>query len=560
MKITLKIALLFFLISAAACSSDSLPQNEPDQNQITSELSEPELGNADVLYVIAEQQDNQTWKFTVTVNHPDTGWEDYADGWDLVLPDGTVLKINPSDQFTRLLTHPHVDEQPFTRSQSGIVIPENVRTVIVRAHDLKDGYGGKTVVVNLATPSGENFEVIGVNLTTPNSLGLTNHNLDGNRYITGQIDLVNANEIDIPLRSTPIWVVGLPQPNGSSFWFTAFEDGSSQMVLVDQEGYSEYSTLDHTLPPGAPPALRSTNSEPVVLNTLGDNISRITNPIYTSDNRLVYITDQGDLDIQSTKSSISLPINALPDGRILSDSQGNLLLLTDPTTQYQHAVLGDGIEAQSITFVPYPGESTTILTIPVPEGQVIEGIAPIWVDLNSDGEREIVVTLSDSQNGAQLVVFSEVGEIIALSSSIGTGYRWRHQIAAAPFGPHGEMEIVDVLTPHLGGVVEFFQIEGNQLITTAQIGGFTSHIIGSRNLDMALAADVDADGQVELLLPSQQLNALGAIKRTTDGAEITFEIPLNDYLSTNIASVNFGDGTIAIAVGLDIGTLKIWFP
>ena len=115
--------------------------------------------NADVTHVRAVQSADGRWTFHVTVSHPDTGWEDYADGWDILLPDGTILKIQESDPFTRLLLHPHVDEQPFTRSQSGIIIPENIFSVTVRAHDLVDGFGGQEVVVDLSQGAGENFEV-----------------------------------------------------------------------------------------------------------------------------------------------------------------------------------------------------------------------------------------------------------------------------------------------------------------------------------------------------------------------------------------------------------------
>ncbi len=79
--------------------------------------------NADVTFVRAVQTGDDTWTFHVTVAHPDTGWEDYADGWDVVLPDGTVVKPDADSPFTRLLLHPHETEQPFTRSQSNIVIP-----------------------------------------------------------------------------------------------------------------------------------------------------------------------------------------------------------------------------------------------------------------------------------------------------------------------------------------------------------------------------------------------------------------------------------------------------
>nr|WP_245851431.1 hypothetical protein [Monaibacterium marinum] len=74
------------------------------------------------------------WTFNVTVAHADTGWDHYADGWEISAPDGTVLGH-------RTLTHPHVNEQPFTRSLSGVAIPDAVQDVQVRAHDTVHGWG-----------------------------------------------------------------------------------------------------------------------------------------------------------------------------------------------------------------------------------------------------------------------------------------------------------------------------------------------------------------------------------------------------------------------------------
>jgi hypothetical protein len=116
-------------------------------------------GNVDVIFVRAVEEAGGTWTFHVTVEHPDTGWEDYADGWDVVTPDGQVLKTDPEDPFTRLLLHPHVDEQPFTRSQSGLTVPPGVSQVTVRAHDLVDGYGGEEITVDLSAERGPDFEV-----------------------------------------------------------------------------------------------------------------------------------------------------------------------------------------------------------------------------------------------------------------------------------------------------------------------------------------------------------------------------------------------------------------
>jgi hypothetical protein len=153
------------LVVLVACSSSSptatsAPTKPPQATTAASPTPESEgIGNADVLYVRAVQTADSSWTFDVAVEHPDTGWEDYADGWDVLTPDGEVLKPDPDGPFTRLLLHPHENEQPFTRSQSGIVIPDDVTQVHVRAHDLVDGYGGREVVVDLTVGSGPDFEV-----------------------------------------------------------------------------------------------------------------------------------------------------------------------------------------------------------------------------------------------------------------------------------------------------------------------------------------------------------------------------------------------------------------
>ena len=128
---------------AAAAEAEAAPAETGDLDATTG------MGDADVVKAVATQADDGRWTFEVTVSHPDTGWQDYANGWDVVLPDGTVVKRRKGDAFTRPLGHPHVDEQPFTRSQSRLVIPEDVQRVTVRAHELKHGFGGKTVEVDL---------------------------------------------------------------------------------------------------------------------------------------------------------------------------------------------------------------------------------------------------------------------------------------------------------------------------------------------------------------------------------------------------------------------------
>jgi len=98
-------------------------------------------GVADVLSASAECS-SSVCTFSVTVRHDDEGWSHYADAWEVVAPDGHVVA-------TRVLQHPHVGEQPFTRELRGVVVPSDLATVRIRAHDSVHGFGGQEVVVQL---------------------------------------------------------------------------------------------------------------------------------------------------------------------------------------------------------------------------------------------------------------------------------------------------------------------------------------------------------------------------------------------------------------------------
>ncbi len=99
-------------------------------------------GEADVVDVKVRKTGTQTFAFDVTVRHGDTGWKHYANKWDVVTSEGKMLG-------TRILYHPHEDEQPFTRSLSGVRIPIDITTVTVRAYDKVHATGGVTKIVTV---------------------------------------------------------------------------------------------------------------------------------------------------------------------------------------------------------------------------------------------------------------------------------------------------------------------------------------------------------------------------------------------------------------------------
>ena len=85
--------------------------------------------------------------FTIsaTVRSADTGWDKYADAWEVRSPDGEVLG-------ERVLAHPHENEQPFTRSLSSVSIPEDIASVTLAARDSVEGFCGATVTITVPHP------------------------------------------------------------------------------------------------------------------------------------------------------------------------------------------------------------------------------------------------------------------------------------------------------------------------------------------------------------------------------------------------------------------------
>ena len=389
-------------------------------------------------------------------------------------------------------------------------------------------------------------------------LGYTYQRPDGNRYLLGRGSLPEAAPLHIPLRGRPKWLVAAPAGD-ASIWVAVLEDGSVQAFSIADGQVQDHPITPGILPPGMPPLLMLTDGGATLVSSLDANSSNLTSPVVLQPSgNMAYIRSNGDLVVRIGGQSTVLPLNALPDARLLTDEDERLLLLTGATGSYPHGVLGDRIEAQSVTMVSTKPGIQVVWTSPLPDGDVVEGISPIWTDLDGDGTREILITVSNSRVGARLVVLNDAGDPVAFGPAVGRGSRWRHQLAAAPFGPSGELEVADVVTPHIGGTVEFYRLEEDSFRVVAKVPGFRTHAIGSRNLDMAVAGDFDGDGRIELLVPSQGMDEIGGIRRTEEGAEVAWILPIDGKVSTNLAAVSSGSGGLTLGVGRDDGVLLVW--
>src|SRR5690606_3356641 len=148
------------------------------------------------------------------------------------------------------------------------------------------------------------------------------------------------------------------------------------------------------------------------------------------------------------------PADALPDGQpALAPQNGGSAeaWLVAPTERYDHAALGDAIEAGGLLVRLRDGGERRLL---LPESEVFEDLRPRLADLDRDGESEIVVVRSSLEEGAVLAVYGLVDDALKLVAEwprpLGR-HRWLNPVGAADFDGDGVVEIAYVETLHHGG-------------------------------------------------------------------------------------------------------------
>lgn len=134
----------------ATAQSGSAGPTTTESRSVDTTVSVPDVAASDApvgqlcaSVIDAEATKNgDTWTFALTVRSDDISTTEFGDSWELRTLEGEVIA-------TRVLAHEHMNEQPFTRSMSGIVIPEGITTVIGVAHHSVGGYCGETLEIEL---------------------------------------------------------------------------------------------------------------------------------------------------------------------------------------------------------------------------------------------------------------------------------------------------------------------------------------------------------------------------------------------------------------------------
>lgn len=226
-----------------------------------------------------------------------------------------------------------------------------------------------------------------------------------------------------------------------------------------------------------------------------------------------------------------LPLDALPDTHVGHGTNDIVdAWLAEPTERYRHGILGDYIEAAALRVRTRSG---TVLTYRLPGSSVFEDLYPRVHDINNDGRDEVILIHSRQHAGSSVMALGiRDGALVPIAESepIGEPNRWLNPVGVADVDGDGRLELLVVLTPHMGGTLVAYRLDPSGFQITHKIRGVSNHVIGSRAMRLGAFIDVNADGIQEVIVPSADRTVLRAISFSSsnpvDVARISLPAPV----------------------------------
>lgn len=147
---------------------------------------------------------------------------------------------------------------------------------------------------------------------------------------------------------------------------------------------------------------------------------------------------------------------------------------SEPTTRYAHGILGDAIEFGTLNLTTTTGKQ---LALRLPQTRVFEDLAPRLIDVDLDGDTEVVVIEASTTLGARLAIYDESG-LVSATPYIGRSNRWLAPLGAADLDGDGMIELAYIDRPHLAKTLRIWRFENGALRHLADQPGLTNHKIG----------------------------------------------------------------------------------
>ncbi len=307
--------------------------------------------------------------------------------------------------------------------------------------------------------------------------------------------------------------------------------------------------------PGLAEIVEARDGMPVVVTSDGRH-RRVT----IEDGKIVLLPIEAD-------TTEPAPTGALPDAVVTHGHEGGRAAMSawldQPTTRYEHAVLGDAVEAGGLS-VRYADGSQQQLTLSA--DRVFEDRYARFTGLLIEGRQTLLTVTSYLKAGAALTLVDPgaaggpAPRVIAEAGAIGIPNRWLNPVGAGDVDGDGRIELLAVITPHIGGMLVAYELDGRKLGIEQQIHGFSNHAYGSRELRLSGLIDLDnpTDGIEEAVVPNADRTTMTVVRfdRATPhiaaslapGGQIVHRLVIRDLDGNGVPDLTFGtsDSTIVV--------------
>lgn len=295
--------------------------------------------------------------------------------------------------------------------------------------------------------------------------------------------------------------------------------------------------------------------------------------VVMSDGRHQYVSIQGGKIVLvpiEAEPAAPVPAGALPDAVVTHGHEGGRAAMSawldQPTTRYGHAVLGDAIEAGGLS-IRYADRSQQQLTLSA--DRVFEDRYARFTGLLIEGRQTLLTVTSYLNAGAALTLVDPGAaggpgpRIIAEADPIGIPNRWLNPVGAGDVDGDGRIELLAVITPHIGGMLTAYELDGNKLGIEQQLHGFSNHAYGSRELQLSGLIDLDSptDGVEEAVVPNADRTALTVVRFDRATPHIAASLAPGGQIVHRLVIRDLdGDGVPDLAFGTSDSTIVVWSP
>ena len=181
---------------------------------------------------------------------------------------------------------------------------------------------------------------------------------------------------------------------------------------------------------------------------------------------------------------------------------------------------------------------------------VFEDLTPRISDIDGGGLNDVVAIRSGLATGAAIAVYG-IGEggLVEIASipDIGLTHRWLNIAGIADFTGDGALDIALVKTPHIGGRLEIWTMQGSAVGLVALADGFSNHVIGSTELGLSAVADIGGDGVVDVVVPSNSRTVLRFVSAADGSLREIASVELGAPITSAIATLVLADSVVFLA-------------